>query len=159
MTRRRKLTCLTLLYMFVCVLAIFLETVMSINNLVFIIAIPYIIFVLLFNTVFLTYECILYKHQNKIINYIDIILCYFLVVILPLPVSIFMYLGYPILYFILSFIFILLPIIFSVIEKTKINVDIVLRVIIRLLMIISVVLIIELMFNHLSFNIIPFGFY
>ena len=159
MTRRRKLTCLTLLYMFISVLAIFLKTVMSINDLVFIIAIPYIIFVLLFNTVFLTYECILYKHQNKIFNYIDIILCYFLVVILPLPVSIFMYLGYPILYFILSFIFILLPIIFSVIEKTKINVDIVLRVIIRLLMIISVVLIIELMFNHLSFNIIPFGFY
>lgn len=101
-----------------------------------IIVIFYLYSFYIFSLIYLISVCFFVKHRHILMNIIDGILCYILTCLLPSPVLTYIYEYNMLLYYILSGIYIILPIVFNYIDKEELDINNVLKVVTRLLMII-----------------------
>ena len=95
---------------------------------------------------YLIVSCILYKYSNYWMNIIDGILSFVLTMVYPYPIFIYIYNFNKYLYYFLGLCFAFIPLVFCAIDKKKIELFHLIKVLTRLLIIIFVVFII-LMLN------------
>lgn len=134
--------CLLVLFILETLFALYYKSVSYPNS-----ELTALFWIIIFGHSFLTVYYIIYlietfKVKNKILQILDCILCFFLCGYSIFPFGAYLYEKSPIEYFITGVCFSLMPVIICLFEKLKINIDIFLRIILRIFMVLAVVLLI-----------------
>ena len=102
--------------------------------------------------IYLTVGCLFYKHRYFLMNIIDGALCFCLTALYPYPVYIIIYRFNKYLYYFLGGCFSLLPLIFCIMDKTKIDLFHIFKIITRIFMIVFMIVTILLLKSCGIFN-------